>query len=115
MRLTKALHRDWQSVVYGHKEVEAKRWIVGASEKKKEILLESAKSDRNYPAVVDESLQTRSDEEEETTEIVLASSSAGPSPRPSQSRPPQPTAKAKPRFAPIEESALATFLDIWRY
>ncbi|CAL1171968.1 unnamed protein product [Cladocopium goreaui] len=56
---TKVAHRDWQSVVYGHKEVEAKRWIVGASEKKKEILLESAKLDRNYPAVVDESLQTR--------------------------------------------------------
>lgn len=114
MRLTKVAHRDWQSVVYGHKEVEAKRWIVGASEKKKEILLESAKLDRNYPAVVDESLQTRSDEEGETTEIVLPSSSAGSSPRPSQSRP-KPTAKAKPRFAPIEESALATFLDIWRY
>ena len=40
MCLTKAVHRDWQSVVYEHKEVEAKRWIVGASEKKKGILLE---------------------------------------------------------------------------
>ena len=45
MRLTMAVDRDWQSVVYGHKEVEAKRWIVGASEKKKEFLLESAKLD----------------------------------------------------------------------
>ena len=60
--------------------------------------------DRTYPAVVDESLQTRSDEEEETTEIAPASSSAGSSPRPSSRSRPKPTAKAKQRFSPIEES-----------